>query len=161
MVFLPTVTLALSEGSVLYTGTQTAPCTLRMASGVILIVHLEVDSGFEEPQFPHLCSLSFTITVSGLALFCWQHRRLHLPSTSRLWPAWEYHDYSCVCVCFSPGPALGTFHPSCSSADICFYLWNETSSRTALSKRQRKEAFLATQLVLPAGLGLGILRSTA
>lgn len=66
-------------------------------------------------------------------------------------------DYSCVCVCFSPGPASGTFHPSCSPAHVCFCLQNGTS-RTVPSKRQRRELFLATQLALPAGLGLGSLR---
>lgn len=64
-------------------------------------------------------------------------------------------------MCFSPGSASGTFHPSCSPADICFRLWNGTASRTVPSKRQRKEAFLATQLVLPAGPGLAASGSAA
>lgn len=66
------------------------------------------------------CFLSF----STMTLIHQQHSWPQPPSTKPflLWPAWEYDSYSCVCVCFSPGPASGTFHPSCSSADICFHL---------------------------------------
>lgn len=55
--------------------------------------------------------------------------------------------------------SLGDFPPFLFLCrHICFHLWNETASRTVLSKRQRKGAFPATQLVLPAGPGLGSFR---
>lgn len=117
----------------LYTGTQRATCTHRMISLVVLIVHLGVDSGLGKARFPHLpsegrevrqkfyrlSSLSFTNHSQTLFPSAAQVTSSTLRKLFLLWPAWEDNDYACVCVCFSPGPASGTFHPSCCPADVC------------------------------------------
>lgn len=93
-----------------------------------------MDSGLGEALFPHLRSEGLEAEVLPTQLSELHRHRLTLfPSVAQvtsstlrklflLWPAWGYNDYSCVCVCFSPGPASGTFHPSCSPEDVCFRL---------------------------------------
>lgn len=101
-----------------HTGAQRTTCTHRMISLVIVTVHLGVDSGVGEAQFPHLLRKKL-YGLNSLKLH--RHRLTLFPSVTQvtsstllkpflLWPAREYNDYSCLCV-FLSWTSLGDFPP--------------------------------------------------